>query len=151
MSTHKLLSQRTSPSLILLWKAQVIGTMMKWPLTKVTTSYHPNPLLETRDMFIYTGKVTKCLAREGCRSLSHLYTRVCGGSFIAVLPHFIPLLNNVKNLFSFDFSDVPNLPCLRLIKQLQYSQLRSHFKMYSQFQLVSNSLNYFYLFFFSSG
>lgn len=58
---------------------------------------------------------------------SRLHGRVCGGLFTAVLQGLMPLLNNVKNLLSFDSSDVPNLPRLRLIKQLQYSQL-SRFK-----------------------
>lgn len=89
----------------------------------------------------------KGLVCGGGTSVWHLHSGGSGGSFTAVFPGLMMLLNNVKNLFSFDVSDVPNLPCLRLIKQLQYSQLRSYFKMHFQFQFVSNSLNYFSLFF----
>lgn len=96
-----------------------------------------------------TPSNTQTGSREGLvcgggASVWHLHGGGSGGSFTAGL---MTLLNNVKNLFSFDFSDVPNLPCLRLIKQLQYSQLRSYFKMHFQFQFVSDSLNYFSLFF----
>lgn len=50
-----------------------------------------------------------------------------------------------SGIILFYLSDVPSLPCCRLIKQLQYSQLRSHFKTHSLIPLCEQ-LDYLFVF-----